>query len=292
MVPGHESAGWIEEMGDTVPEGLFEKGDLVAVFGGWGCGVCSFCKRGDEQLCGAGRWPGLSSYDGGFAEYILVPSYRFLIKPGKKGRLLPQELAPLTDAGLTPYRAIKKVRHLLTPGTNIAVVGIGGLGAYAIQYARLLGPNSTVIAIDRQSKRLRLAENFGADRVIDSASSKNIRDEIFELTEGRGVDAVIDTVGAENTTSDSIRILAKGGTLVVIGLFGSQIKIPLLPAVMNEYQAQGSLWGSYNELKEVIELAAQRKIKHACQSFSLKEINNVIEMLRTGQIIGRAVIIP
>jgi D-arabinose 1-dehydrogenase-like Zn-dependent alcohol dehydrogenase len=99
--------------------------------------------------------------------------------------------------------------------------------------------------------------------LVNSTTSKNIYDQIFELTDGRGVDVVIDTVGAENTTKNSIRILAKGGTLVVIGLFGSQIKIPLLPAIVNEYQVQASLLGNYNELKEVIELAAQRKIKHA-----------------------------
>jgi alcohol dehydrogenase, propanol-preferring len=125
--PGHEVAGWVEAIGPSVPEGLLERGELVAVFGGWGCGICTFCKRGDEQMCIRPRWPGLSSSDGGFAEYLLVPSYRFLVKVGKGARLGPEELAPLTDAGLTPYRAIKKVRHMLGPGTSIAIIGIGGL---------------------------------------------------------------------------------------------------------------------------------------------------------------------
>jgi propanol-preferring alcohol dehydrogenase len=291
-IPGHENAGWIEEIGDTVPEGLFSKGELVAIFGGWGCGICTFCKRGDEQLCIAPQWPGLSQRDGGYSEYMLVPSYRFLVKVPKKGRLTPEELAPLTDAGLTPYRAVKKVRHMLGPGTSIAVVGMGGLGAYGIQYARLLAPHSTVIAVDRKDKKLSLAKNFGADRTVNSATTQNIRDEVLELTDGRGVDVVVDTVGAENTISDSVRMLAKGGALVVVGLFGGQIKVPLLPAIVNEYQVIASLWGNYNELKEVIELASQRKIKHAYQSFSLKEINQAIDLLRQGQIIGRAVIVP
>jgi propanol-preferring alcohol dehydrogenase len=290
--PGHETAGWVEKTGKSVPEGLFSQGDLVAIFGGWGCGICTFCKRGDEQLCVAPRWPGLSASEGGFAEYILVPSYRFLVRPGKKGRLNPEELAPLTDAGLTPYRAIKKVRHILTPGTSIAIIGVGGLGAYGIQYASLLAPNSTVIAVDRQDSKLELAKNFGADYAINLTDSKACRNQIYELTEGKGVDVVIDTVGAENTTKDSLRILAKGGAMVVIGLFGSQIQVPLLPAVINEYQIYGSLWGNYNELKEVIELANQRKIKHAYQSFSLKEINYAIELLKSGKITGRAVIVP
>jgi propanol-preferring alcohol dehydrogenase len=291
-IPGHENAGWVEEIGDTVPQGLFSNGDLVAIFGGWGCGICSFCKRGDEQLCIAPRWPGLSQTDGGYSEYMLVPSYRFLVKVGKRGRLNPEELAPLTDAGLTPYRAIKKVRHMLSPGTSIAVVGMGGLGSYGVQYARLLAPHSTVIAIDRNDKKLTLAENFGADRMVNSATTTDIRDEVFQLTDGRGVDVVLDTVGAENTIRDSVKILAKGGALVVVGLFGGQIKVPLLSAIVNEYQVIASLWGNYNELKEVIELASQRKIKHAYRSFPLKDINRAIELLRQGQIIGRAVITP
>lgn len=288
--PGHENAGWVEEIGDTVPEGLFTKGELVAIFGGWGCGICTFCKRGDEQLCIAPQWPGLSQRDGGYAEYIAVPSYRFLVKVPKKGGLNPEELAPLTDAGLTPYRAVRKVRHMLGPGTSIAVVGMGGLGSYGIQYARLLAPHSIVIAIDRNDNKLSLAGDFGADHTINS--TRDIRKEVLQITGGRGVDVVIDTVGAENTISDSVRILAKGGTLVVVGLFGGQIKIPILPAVVNEYQVLTSLWGNYNELKEVIELASQRKIKHVYQRFPLTEINRAIDLLRHGQIAGRAVIVP
>jgi propanol-preferring alcohol dehydrogenase len=179
---------------------------------------------------------------------------------------------------------------MLGPGTSIAVVGMGGLGSYGIQYARLLAPHSIVIAIDRNDNKLSLAGDFGADHTINS--TRDIRKEVLQITGGRGVDVVIDTVGAENTISDSVRILAKGGTLVVVGLFGGQIKIPLLPAVVNEYQVLTSLWGNYNELKEVIELASQRKIKHVYQRFPLTEINRAIDLLRHGQIAGRAVIVP
>jgi D-arabinose 1-dehydrogenase-like Zn-dependent alcohol dehydrogenase len=77
--PGHEVAGWIEEIGDSVPVNLLEKGDLVAVFGGYGCRTCIYCKGGDKQMCTYAKWPGLSSFDGGYSEFILVPSYRFLV---------------------------------------------------------------------------------------------------------------------------------------------------------------------------------------------------------------------
>jgi propanol-preferring alcohol dehydrogenase len=292
QTPGHEVSGWVEEIGESVPQGVLNEGDLVVVFGGWGCGICVHCKDGDEQLCNLGAWPGLSSFDGGFSEYILIPSYRFLIKVEKKYDLNPEELAPLTDAGLTPYRAIKKVRHLLEPGTSIAIVGIGGLGSYGIQYPKILAPNSTTIAIDRSDKKLQLAQKFGADYIINSMTCQDIKSEVFRITEGVGVRAVIDCVGTEETIKDSVRILSKRGVLVVVGLFGNQIKMPLVPSVINEYQTQCSLWGNYNELREVIELAKKRKINHSIHKFSLSDVNKAIELLRSGQVDGRAVIVP
>lgn len=289
MTPGHEVAGWVEEVGKGVPPGMFSKGDVVAVFGGWGCGVCPVCKRGDEQMCPKAQWPGLSRYDGGYAQFIYVPSYRFLVKAGPHVR--PQELAPLTDAGLTPYRAIRRFRHLLLPGTAVAVVGIGGLGSYGIQYAKLLGPNSLAIAIDRSEKKLDLARSkLGADHAV--AISGQARKEVMELTGGRGVDLVVDCVGAESTIALSASILARSGALAVVGLFGSKITVPLMPAVINEHVVTGSLWGNYNELAEVVALASQGKVRHVVQTFRLGDINKAVEELREGRIAGRAVIVP
>lgn len=322
ITPGHEIAGWIEEVGHSVPKGLFNKVDIVAVFGGWGCGVCIHCKSGDEQMCSFVKWPGIMT-NGGFAEYVLVDSYRFLVKVkvelqereynnnDKKNdgnsTLRIEEIAPLTDAGLTPYRAIKKIRNSLGPGKNIAIVGIGGLGYYAVQYAKILGQSANVIALDRKDDKLQLARTMGADFTINISSQdhqgkqqeqrllqkRSIREEILRITQGKGVDVVIDCVGAENTIYDSIRLLSKGGLIVIVGLFGSQIKMPLVPFVLNEYSVIGSLWGNYNELCEVIELAKiAGKLKHNIHSFTLEDINRAISLLKEGKIIGRAVIVP
>ena len=290
-IPGHEIAGWVEAIGDSVPDGLLAEGEPVAVFGGWGCGICLYCKRGDEQLCTTPRWPGLSESEGGFAEYIRVPSYRFLVKAGRN-KLTPEEMAPLTDAGLTPYRAVKKASAMLGPGKSIAIIGMGGLGLYGIQYAHLLASNSTIIAIDRNDSKLELAEELGSEYVVNSRTTKSIRDDVLSITEGRGVDVIVDTVGAENTISDAFKIMAKSGALVVVGLFGSQVKIPLLQAVVNEQRVYASLWGNYNELREVIDLAGKRKIRHTSQTFPLNDINRAIEELRKGKILGRAIIVP
>ena len=295
ITPGHEIAGHIEEIGKAVPQQFGQKGDAVAVFGGWGCGVCIHCKGGDEQSCNYANWPGIMT-NGGFAEYIVVDSYRFLVK--LKGRLnTVEEIAPLTDAGLTPYRAIKKVRSMLGPGKSIAIVGIGGLGFYAIQYAKILGQSADVIAVDVRDEKLELAKEIGADHIlkISSGSQSNfprIKEEVSRITGGTGIDVIVDCVGAENTIYDSLRLLNRGGVLVVVGLFGKQIRAPLVPFVINEYKILGSLWGNYNELCEVIELTANHKIKHELNRFSLPEINKAIDLLKSGNIRGRAVIVP
>ena len=296
ITPGHEIVGCIEEIGKALPQQFGQKGDAVAVFGGWGCGVCIQCKGGDEQSCTYANWPGIMT-NGGFAEYIVVDSYRFLVK--LKGRLnTVEEIAPLTDAGLTPYRAIKKVRSMLGPGKNIAIVGIGGLGFYAIQYAKILGQSVDVIAVDVRDEKLELAKEIGADHILKISSSGSqsnlpkIKEEVSRITGGKGIDVIVDCVGVENTIYDSLRLLNKGGSLVVIGLFGKQIRAPLVPFVINEYKIFGSLWGNYNELCEVIELAANHKLKHELNRFSLPEINKAIDLLKSGNIRGRAVIVP
>lgn len=296
IAPGHEVAGLVEEIGDSVPKEVLDIGDMVAVFGGWGCGICYYCKNGNEQLCINPIWPGLSSsHDGGYSQYILVPSYRFLVnvRDYQKYNIKTEEMAALTDAGLTPYRAIKKIRHLLEPGTNIAIVGAGGgLGSYGIQYAKIFGASSNVIAIDVNDRKLDLAKRFGADYVINAKMQQNIRKDVLQITGGNGVNVVIDCVGTEETIRNSVGILGKGGVLVMIGLFGGQINMPLVSAVLNEYQVICSLWGNYNELREVIELAKNQKIKHSIHSFPLREINKAIDSLRSGNIEGRAVIVP
>ncbi len=249
--------------------------------------MCHVCKLGDEQSCPKAKWPGVSQ-DGGYAQYVSIPSYKFLIKAD--GRLSAEELAPLTDAGLTPYRALRRFRHLLLPGTSVAVVGIGGLGSYGVQYARLFGPASTVIAIDRNEKKLDLAKRFGADRGFTISDS--LRAQVMEATGDRGVNLILGCAGAENTITTSASLLAKGGVLAIVGMFGSTIKVPLLPTVINENTVAGSLWGNYNELAEVVELARQGKVKHSLSSFKLENINGAIEKLRAAEIAGRAAIKP
>jgi alcohol dehydrogenase, propanol-preferring len=281
---GHEIAG-MEEVGELVRG--FSKGDPVAIFGGWSCGLCPNCKSGDEQLCFSPRWPGLSQLDGGFAEYIHVPSFRFLVKADG---LNPRDIAPLTDAGLTPYRAVKKIKHLLNPGSFALVLGIGGLGSYAVQYLKLLTP-AKVISVVRNEAKARLAKEMGSDYVINSLE-EDVTKRLREITSSRRVEVAMDIVCSTETLTTSVKSLGKKGTLALVGLMGKSLELPIMRSIMNENCVMGSLWGNYNELCEVINLARQNKIKMPVEIFKLEDVNRAVNKLQDRKIHGRAVLVP
>src|SRR5262245_2103464 len=185
---GHEIAGWVEELGTGVNG--FQRGDPVAVNPSWAsCGRCHMCRSGEENHClyqKAIRAPGVG-YDGGHAPYVLVPEARFLVPID--GDLDPAEVAPLTDAGLTTYSVIKAALPGIWPGSTAVVIGIGGLGLYAVQFLRQL-TGARVIAVDSKETRLKLAREHGADEVV--TTGPNAADQIRELTHGIGAAFVLD----------------------------------------------------------------------------------------------------
>jgi alcohol dehydrogenase, propanol-preferring len=223
-----------------------------------------------------------------------VPTYKYLIRIGQETNLKPEDIAPLTDAGLTTYRAIRKVKHILGPGKSIAIIGMGGLGSYAVQYARILSAGSTVLAFDRNDDKLDLAKENGADHVINikDKKSEDIRAEVNKATGRTEVNAGIDVVGTEESIAMGFSMLATEGAYVSSGLVGNQIKMPLFPLVSRELQYYGSFWGSYNDLREVMELAKKGLIKHHVQKFGLSEANDALDLLREGKILGRGVLVP
>ena len=290
--PGHEIAGCIEEIGDSVPDDI-KKGDLVVVSGSWGCGVCTQCKGGNEQICGKAKWAGFGP-EGGFSEFILVPSYKYLIKVDKESNLKPEDIAPITDAGVTTYRAVRKVKHILGPGKSIAIIGMGGLGSYAVQYAKILSAGSTVLAFDRNDDKLDLAKRSGADHVINfkGKNSEDIRAEVNKATGRKEVNAAIDAIGLAESIRMGFSMLAPEGAYVSVGLVGNEINMPLFPLVAREYQYYGSFWSSFNDLREVMELAKKGLIKNHVQKFGLSEANDALDLLREGKILGRGVLVP
>ncbi len=290
ITPGHEITGVVSRIGGTVPKSSFKEGDHVVVAPGWGDGTCRHCQVGNTQICANVRWPGFGPY-GGFAEYLPVPA-RYLIKVGKNLKF--EELAPLTDAGLTTYRGIKKLRHseALAPDRVIGVFGIGGLGAYAVQYAKLLGSGATVVAFARNSDKLAVAKAYGADHTINikGKAAEDISKELAQLTGQKDLDAIIDCAGAPEIVQLATGLLGISGHYVDVGLVGDRIDIPLFPRVSREQTIQGSFWGNNNDLSEVMALAAAGKIEHTIKTFEFDQINEQLDLLRTGDIIGRAVL--
>ncbi|OBA74925.1 alcohol dehydrogenase [Mycolicibacterium elephantis] len=290
--PGHEIAGTIDRVGADVPAaaGLSE-GDHVVVFGPQGDGSCRQCRRGNEHICNQGHWIGFGPH-GGYQEYVPV-AYQQLIKVS--GQLSALSLAPLTDAGLTPYRGLKKLRAagVLGPGTTLAVMGVGGLGAYAVQYAKLLGAGATVVALARNDEKLALARENGADHTINigDRTGEQVRDALEQATGRREFDAVIECAGAQNSIRLAFELLATEGAVATVGLVGNRVDMPLFPLVSREYTLFGSFWGNYTDLTEVVALAEAGMIKDSVTQVRFEDVNDHIEALGRGDFVGRAVIV-
>ncbi len=284
---GHENAGWVEALGAGV-EGI-EEGEPVAVYGPWGCGRCRACRRSAENYCERqeeiGAFGGGLGLDGGMAEYMLVPSARLLLPLGD---LDPRDAAPLSDAALTPYHAIKRSLHLLVPGSTAVVIGVGGLGHMAVQILRAMSP-ARVIAVDTSADKLRLAREVGAAETV--RPGEDAADAIRELTGGLGAELVLDNVGADDTLALASKIVRFESHLTMVGLAGGAFEFGF-GALPFECQLTLPYWGTAIELMEVLDLARAGKIRAHVERFPLEQVADAYERLRHGSLDGRAVICP
>ncbi len=280
---GHENAGYVEALGEGVTG--VEVGEPVLVWGGWGCGVCRQCRSGDEQVCDVLRWGGLGR-SGGYAEYLVVPSTRNLISiPG----LDPATAAPLTDAALTPYRAVRKALPFIDPGSTVVIMGIGGLGQYGVQFLRLLS-GARVVAVDTAADKRDRALALGADLALDP-TEVDVPAEIEGMTGGRKAAGVLDFVGIDATMATAAGCLGKQGVFVLVGLAGGQVPVSFM-GWPPESTIKTSTWGNRNELAEVVALAEAGRITGEVEQAPLTAINEVFERLEHGKVAGRAVLNP
>jgi alcohol dehydrogenase, propanol-preferring len=284
LTPGHEIAGIIDGLGDQT-EG-FAKNEKVLVYPWIGEGLCPACRTGEENLCDKPRSLGIYN-DGGYAEYVLVPSYKYLVKLGDE--IDTDTSAPLSCSALTAYGAVKNGN--LTPNDNVVIVGTGGLGLMAIQLAKAI-TGSRIIALDRDDNKLKAAKENGADDIINSQKEDAVK-AVMELTGRMGADAVIDFVNASSTVETDLNFLRRRAKLVLVGLFGGELKLNLIAMPTRSYKLIGSYTGSMNDLIELVSLAKRGIIKPIISNkFKLEEATKALKMLRDGKILGRGVINP
>ena len=284
LTPGHEIAGIIDGLGEQT-EG-FAKNEKVLVYPWIGEGLCPACRTGEENLCDKPRSLGIYN-DGGYAEYVLVPSYKYLVKLGDE--IDTDTSAPLSCSALTAYGAVKNGN--LTPNDNVVIVGTGGLGLMAIQLAKAI-TGSRIIALDRDDNKLKAAKENGADDIINSQKEDAVK-AVMELTGRMGADAVIDFVNASSTVETDLNFLRRRAKLVLVGLFGGELKLNLIAMPTRSYKLIGSYTGSMNDLIELVSLAKRDIIKPIISNkFKLEEATKALKMLRDGKILGRGVINP
>src|SRR5215212_541655 len=281
LTPGHEIAGVVDSLGEEA-EG-FTKNEKVLVYPWIGEGRCPACRIGQENLCDKPRSLGIYR-DGGYAEYVLVPSYRYLLKMGDE--LDTDASATLSCSALTAYGAVKNAN--LKPNDNVVIVGAGGLGLMAIQLAKAVS-GSKIIAMDLNDEKLEAAKKNGADNTINSKKEDPVK-AVMELTDKMGADAVVDFVNASKTVESDIQFLRRRAKLVLVGLFGGELKLSM---VTRAYRLIGSYTGTLSELVELVSLARRGVIKPLVSNrFKLNQATEALTMLKEGKILGRGVINP
>jgi propanol-preferring alcohol dehydrogenase len=284
LTPGHEIAGLVDSLGEEA-EG-FTKKDKVLVYPWIGEGLCPACRIGQENLCDKPRSLGVYT-DGGYAEYVLVPSYKYLVKIDDE--METNASATLSCSALTAYGAVKNTS--LKPDDNVVIVGAGGLGLMAMQLAKAV-TGSKVIAMDLDDEKLEAAKKNGADSVINSKKEDPVK-AVMELTGKMGADAVIDFVNASKTVEADMQFLRRRAKLVLVGLFGGELKLSLVSMPTRAYRLIGSYTGALSDMVELVSLAKRGVIKPLVSNrFKLDQATEALTMLKEGRIIGRGVINP
>ncbi|MBU6244811.1 MAG: alcohol dehydrogenase catalytic domain-containing protein [Actinomycetales bacterium] len=281
VTAGHEISGVVAATG---PAARIDIGTPVAVMVGWGCGTCHWCRHGHEQLCPAGREAG-STADGGFAEYVLVPDARFLIPLGTIPAL---DATPLGCAALSAYAGVRRVLPWLEAGSSVVIIGAGGLGQFAIHYARRLS-DARVIAVDRRPTALDRARIAGAHQVV--LDDPDAAHAIGELCGPLGARAVIDFVGSNESLRLSAAIAGPRGIIALLGLAGGSIPIGFT-TLAPEATFTTVVAGTISDLTEVVRLGQTDLLDIPRYAYPLDRVNDALADLRAGRIDGRAVICP
>jgi alcohol dehydrogenase, propanol-preferring len=276
FIPGHEAVGVVYGVGRDVS---LHEGDRVAVpWLGWACGACELCASGWETLCPKARYTGYT-VDGGFAEYVVADAAFVGHVPASVD---PLDAAPLTCAGVTTYKAVK-VSGARTSDL-VAVVGIGGLGHLAVQYARIAG--ATLAAVDVVDAKLDVAKRLGAAYTFNSTR----QDPVAELQALGGADVAIVLAASPRAYEQAFACLRPHGTLVGVGLPADDImRLPIFETVLRGIRIVGSLVGTRVDLAETFELHADGRTEIVRETRHLEQVNEAMAEVEQGKVEARLV---
>ena len=281
LIPGHEVAGHVAAIGKGVKG--FRLGDAVGV--PWmysACGHCEYCQAGMETICKTAEATGYSK-PGGYAEYMVAEA-AFVAKLPKSADLYA--IAPILCAGVTTYRGLKRTK--VRPGQWMAVVGIGGLGHIAVQYAVAMGMR--VVAVDVDDEKLKLAKKLGAEFTVNAKKADPVAEIQAKLS---GTHGAVVTAVATAAFEQAIGMLRPAGTVAYIGLPGGkadQIRASISAITNWELTVTGSNVGTRLDLNEAVDFALRGAVKAKIAKTSLGQINKVFNDMRKGKIVGRMVL--
>lgn len=285
LVLGHEIVGVVEEVGGDV-DGVVV-GDVRLVYPWIGCGDCRHCRNGRDNLCAAPRTIG-ANRPGGYAELVTVPDARFLVAVDG---LDLGAAATLACSGLTAYGAARKLDSL-PRDLPVVVIGVGGVGLSVVAALRALGHHQ-VCAVDTSSVHLALARDLGATSTVVAGEGDDLA--AIRAAVGGPVEAVVDLVNNGVTTALGFDVLAKGGTLVPVGLFGGDVRLPAVMLPLKAVTISGSYVGTLAELVELVELARQGVFPSVPQIPGVLDADGVaaaLDRLLVGGVAGRIVLKP
>lgn len=279
-VLGHENAGWVAAVGRGV-QGL-AVGQPVLCYPFRSSGLSLEERYGLDSHAPDKITTGITS-PGGYAEYLITDARCLIpLPPGAD----PAVFAPLADAGLTAYRAVRSVDSHLRPGDTVLVLGVGGVGHLGVQMlARRAGLG--VIATDPSASARSLATSAGAVAVpIEGVVSA-----VAEATQGRGAQAVVDFVGEDDSAALALRALGPRGTYCCVGI-GGTLQLPTVELVEREWTVRGSFTGTYTDLVEVAALVTSGALVPEIVRYRLADAAGALADLAAGRVTGRAVLIP
>ena len=278
---GHEPYGTVVAAGPDA--GDVAIGEDRLVYPWTGCGGCPRCREGLDNFCMAARCVGLQR-PGGYADHLLVPHPRYLIDAGG---IDPAWAATLSCSGLSTYAAVSKLNPI-PPDEWVAVIGAGGLGLSAVSILRAIG-HQRIVAVDIDAAKLNAAENAGAAAIVHGGPAGSA--ERIKRVAGGPLYGAVDLVGTAETATFALAVLRKGGRLILVGLYGGEIPLSLVATIQRALTIQGSHLGSIDELKQVVALAREDKLRPIpIQKRALSEVSRTLDELKAGAVVGRVVV--